>query len=269
MKALEDTGFFCVDNLPPKLIRPFAELTLKGAESIDRVAIVADIRERGFLKDLPEVHSRLQEEGFLMTLVFLEARDDVLVRRFSESRRPHPLQSSASSLEEAVAAEQEVLAPIREIADRIIDTSELTVHELRRHILENVVEQDRLEGPLVHLTSFGFKYGVPLGADLVFDVRFLPNPYFEPELKDKAGGDEEVVSFLLAHHATVELLDKLEGFLSYLLPHYTQEGKSNLTVAIGCTGGKHRSVMVANHIGERLTKNRGRVRVSHRDVGKE
>lgn len=266
MKALEDAGFFCVDNLPAKLILPFAELTAQGGESIDRVAIVADIRERGFLKDFPEAHRRLQERGFPTTVVFLEARDEVLARRFSESRRPHPLQEREGSLTEAVRAEQEELAPIRQLAHLVIDTSALTVHELRRYVLENLVEESPAQGPSIHLVSFGYKYGVPPGADLVFDVRFLANPYFERALRDKDGNDPEVERYVLSQPATAELLDRLDGFLGYLLPHYAAEGKANLTIAIGCTGGKHRSVVIGNHLGERLRHERHRVRVSHRDV---
>lgn len=265
MKALEDAGFFCIDNLPAKLILPFAELTAKGGE-IDRVALVTDIRERHFVTDFPEAHSRLQEQGFSTTVVFLLARNDVLVRRFSESRRPHPLQSQGGSLEEAVTAEERELAPIRRLADQIVDTSELTVHELREHFFDNFVETQGAHGPAIHVLSFGYKYGVPSGADLVFDVRFLPNPYFEPGLREKDGRDPEVEAFLLAQEQTEELLERLSGFLSYLLPHYTREGKSNLTIAIGCTGGKHRSVMVSAHLGERLRAMHDRVRVSHRDV---
>ncbi len=269
MKALEDAGFFCIDNLPAKLILPFAKLTVKGGksdESIERVAIVTDIRERRFVIDFPDAHSRLIEQGFVTTVIFLSARNDVLVRRFSESRRPHPLQVEGSSLEEAVEAEQRQLAPIRRLADQIIDTSDLTVHGLRQLILEGFVETASAHGPAVHVVSFGYKYGVPSGADLVFDVRFLPNPYFEPSLREKDGRDPEVETFLFAHEQTAELLDRLEGFLAYLLPHYTNEGKSNLTIAIGCTGGRHRSVAVSRHIGERLRADHDRVRVSHRDV---
>jgi UPF0042 nucleotide-binding protein len=269
MKALEDAGFFCVDNLPAKLILPFAELTAQGGENIDRVAIVADIRERGFLKDFPEAHRRLLERGFSTTVVFLEARDEILARRFSESRRPHPLQDEASSLTDAVQAEQDLLAPIRQLAHKVIDTSELTVHELRRYVLENIVEESPAQGPAIHVVSFGYKYGVPPGADLVFDVRFLPNPYFEPALREKDGNDAEVEQYVLTHGPTVELLDRLESFLGYLLPHYATEGKANLTIAIGCTGGKHRSVVVSNQLGERLRQGRHRVRVSHRDSENE
>lgn len=266
MKALEDAGFFCIDNLPAKLILPFAKLTAKGGDNIDRVAIVTDIRERHFVADFPDAHSRLVEQGFATTVIFLSARRDILVRRFSESRRPHPLQAQGRSLEEAVEAEERELAPIRRLADRIVDTSELTVHDLRQHVLDSFVEAASAHGPAIHVVSFGYKYGVPSGADLVFDVRFLPNPYFEPGLREKDGRDPEVEAFLFAHDETSELLDRLEGFLSYLLPHYAKEGKSNLTIAIGCTGGRHRSVAVSRHVGDRLRALHDRVRVSHRDV---
>ncbi len=265
MKALEDAGFFCVDNLPAKLILAFAELTAQGGENIDRVAIAADIRERSFLKDFPDAHRRLEERGFPTTLIFLEARNEILVRRFSESRRPHPLQEREGSLAEAVKAEERDLAPIRQLADKVIDTSNLTVHELRRYVMEQVVEDRPLSGPSVNIVSFGYKFGVPPGADLMFDVRFLPNPYFENELREKDGNHPAVESFLLEKPATRELLDRLDGFLSYLLPHYAQEGKANLTIAIGCTGGKHRSVVIANQLGERLRAAKHRVKVSHRD----
>jgi UPF0042 nucleotide-binding protein len=265
MKALEDAGFFCVDNLPAKLVLSFAELTAQGGENIDRVAIAADIRERGFLKDFPDAHRRLVERGFPVTLVFLEARNAILVRRFSESRRPHPLQEREGTLAEAVKAEERDLAPIRQLADKVVDTSEMTVHELRRYVLEHVVEDIPLTGPSIHVLSFGYKYGIPPGADLMFDVRFLPNPYFEGELRDKDGNDPAVESFLMAKPATGELLERLDDFLGYLLPHYANEGKANLTIAVGCTGGKHRSVVIANQLGERLRAGKHRVKVSHRD----
>jgi UPF0042 nucleotide-binding protein len=269
MKALEDAGFFCVDNLPAKLILAFAELTAQGGDNIDRVAIVADIRERSFLREFPEAHRRLQERGFRTNVVFFEARDEVLARRFSESRRPHPLQEREGSLSDAVRAEQRELAPIRQLAHQVIDTSELTVHELRQHVLDTLTEEEPTHGPAIHVLSFGFKYGVPPGADLVFDVRFLRNPYFESELRDKDGNDPEVERYVMAHDVTGELLTRLDDFLAYLLPHYAKEGKANLTIAVGCTGGKHRSVVVSNRLGERLRAANHRVRVSHRDAENE
>jgi UPF0042 nucleotide-binding protein len=269
MKALEDAGFFCVDNLPAKLILPFAELTAQGGENIERVAIAADIRERGFLKDFPDAHRRLSERGFPVTLVFLEARNEILVRRFSESRRPHPLQEREGSLAEAVKAEERDLGSIRQLADRVIDTSEMTVHELRRYVMEQVVEDHPLTGPSIHVLSFGYKYGVPPGADLVFDVRFLPNPYFENELRAKDGNDPAVEKFLLAKPDTLELLERLEDFLAYLLPLYAQEGKANLTIAIGCTGGKHRSVAISEALALALSSSDVGTFVVHRDLGHE
>lgn len=269
LKALEDVGFFCVDNLPVGLILPFAELTAQGGDNIDRVAIVVDIRERGLLKHFPEALGRLAEREVPTTVVFFEARDEVLVRRFSESRRPHPLQGREGSLNEAVRIEQHELLPIRQLASRIFDTSELTVHELRRQVLDNLGGEPAERGPAIHIISFGYKYGVPPGADLVFDVRFLPNPYFETDLREKDGNAPEVEQFLMERTATTELLERLTGFLTYLLPHYAAEGRANLTIAVGCTGGKHRSVVIGNHLGDRLRDARHGVRVSHRDCENE
>lgn len=266
MKVLEDTGFFCVDNLPAKLIFPFAKLTASGGEQIDRVAIVADLRERGFVKDFPDVYRRLYERGFSTSLIFFEATEEILVRRFSESRRPHPLQIDGGSLLEAVRAEKQELELIRQLADAIIDTSKMSVHELKRHLLERFAEGERTSGPAIQVMSFGFKYGVPQEADLVFDVRFLPNPYFEPNLRDKDGNDADVESFLLAQEVTNDFLSRLNSFVDYLLPLYTAEGKSYLTIAIGCTGGRHRSVMIGNQLAKGLRAGTRSVKLSHRDV---
>ncbi len=269
MKALEDVGFFCVDNLPPKLIGPFAELTAKGGEGIERVAVVADIRERRFLKDFPDVFRRLRQRGFKTSLIYLEARDDILVRRFSESRRPHPLAAGKGSVLAAVRAERRKLGSLRRLADQILDTSDMTVHELRRYLLENFPVGSGQKGPALNVVSFGYKYGVPLDADLVFDVRFLSNPHFEKNLRNKDGSHPAVVRFMLSFPATQEFIDRLESFVSYLIPQYTAEGKSYLTIAIGCTGGRHRSVMVANAMARHL-KNQGLpVTLTHRDVEAE
>ncbi len=266
MKALEDAGFFCVDNLPPKLLGPFAELTAKGGESIERVAVVVDIRERGFLKDFPEVFGRLRKRGFETTLIFLEARDEVVVRRFSESRRPHPLAVGKGSVLEAVRKERRKLSAIRRLADQILDTSEMTVHELRRYLLEQFQDVEGRRGPAMNVVSFGYKFGVPHDADLVFDVRFLPNPFFEKDLRAKDGNHPAVERFLLSFPATNEFIQRLESFVNYLIPQYTSEGKSYLTIAIGCTGGRHRSVMVAKEMAGRLKKQGFSVTVTHRDV---
>ncbi|MFQ5789219.1 MAG: RNase adapter RapZ [Acidobacteriota bacterium] len=265
-KALEDGGFFCVDNLPPRFIGPFAELTAKGGENIDRIAIVADIRQRGFVNDFPDVFRRLRQRGVGATMVFLEARDDVLVRRFSESRRPHPLARGKGSVLDAVRAERQKLSPIRNLADQILDTSALTVHELRQYLLEQFGEGKQSQTPLINLVSFGYKYGIPLEADLVFDVRFLRNPYFEGKLRNKDGTDPAVERFLLSFPSTGEFLERLRSFVGYLVPQYTSEGKSYLTMGIGCTGGRHRSVMVANAVADFLREKGWVAKVTHRDI---
>ena len=269
MKTFEDSGYFCIDNLPAKLIAPFGELTAKGGENIDRIAIVIDIRERDFLSDFPDAYKQLKERGFSLKVIFLIAQNDVLVRRFNESRRPHPLQTPDVSLEEAVAAEQRALIPIQRLADHIVDTSDLTAHRLRQHLLETFVEVKAGFDLAIRVISFGYKFGVPNFADLVFDVRFLPNPYFEFNLRDKNGNDPEVELFLLKFSKSEELLNRLQSFLNYLVPEYADEGKSNLTIAVGCTGGRHRSVVMANHIGKRLRVDGNRVTVSHRDMERD
>ena len=266
MKALEDAGFFCVDNLPPSLLGPFAELTAKGGEGLDRVAVVADIRERGFLKDFPDVFRRLRHRGFKTSLIFLEAREEILVRRFSESRRPHPLAVGKGSVRDAVRKERRKLAAIRRLADQVLDTSEMTVHELRRYLLEQFQDVGASRGPAINVLSFSYKYGVPHDADLVFDVRFLVNPFFEKSLRNKDGNDPAVERFLLSFPATNEFIQKLDSFVNYLIPQYMSEGKSYLTIAIGCTGGRHRSVMVANEMARRLEKRGLSVTLAHRDV---
>ena len=270
MKALEDTGFFCVDNLPPELIDPFAELTAKGGDNANRVAIVADMRERGFLKNFPRVFRRLRQRGLKTTLVFLEARNDVLIRRFSESRRPHPLApDKGGAILEAVRTERRKLSAIRRFADVILDTSELTAHQLRRYLLEHFTEPRDRKSPALNVISFGYKYGVPLDADLVFDVRFLINPYFESKLRHKDGNDPVVEKFILSHRETEEFLTRLKSFVDYLIPKYALEGKSYLTIAVGCTGGRHRSVMVANTLARHIAEAGRSAKVTHRDVENE
>lgn len=269
MKAFEDLGFFCVDNLPAKLIGPFAELTAQGGRQIDRVALAVDIRERGFLRDFPGVLDRLKERKFHPQVVFLEAREDVLVRRFSETRRPHPLGSRGGSLLQALRSEKRKLARIRKVADQILDTSEMTVHELRRHVLERFSEGKGRRGLALNLVSFGYKNGLPVDADLVFDVRFLPNPFFEPKLRHRTGNDSAVERYVLAAPATPEFLTRLASFVGFLIPQYVSEGKSYLTLAVGCTGGRHRSVVVTNLLARELRKKGEDVRVTHRDVERE
>jgi UPF0042 nucleotide-binding protein len=266
MRALEDLGYFCVDNLPTTLIPTLANLSLRAGGDIDKVAIVVDVREGGFLSSFPKVFRRLRKMRRLNpVLIFLEASNAALVRRFSETRRPHPL-APDRSVSEGIRDERAKLNAIRDMADEIIDTSDMTVHELRQFFMG--LSRDRSRRRLViTVLSFGYKHGVPLDADLVFDVRCLPNPHFVPALRRRTGRDRAVAQFLERDESTREFMDRLEDYLRYVIPHYIAEGKSYLTIAIGCTGGRHRSVMIAERLRRALTDIGGaRVRVRHRDI---
>ena len=266
IRALEDLGYFCVDNLPTTLIPTLAKLSLRAGGDIEKVAIVVDVREGGFLSSFPKIFRQLRKMPRLNPiLIFLEASHAALVRRFSETRRPHPL-APDRSVTEGIRDERQRLNLIRALADKIVDTSDMTVHELRHFFLG--LSRDRSSSRLViTLLSFGFKHGVPVDADLVFDVRCLPNPHFVPTLRRRTGRDKAVADFLERDPSTREFMDRLEDYLRFVIPCYIAEGKSYLTIAIGCTGGRHRSVMIA----ERLRKGLGdlgaaRVRVRHRDL---
>jgi len=267
LRALEDRGFFCVDNLPLGLLPKFYELIVKSEGESSKAAMVIDVREGQTLNDFPTVYEELKKNSALeMSLWFLEASEAVLVRRFSETRRPHPLDPNRPVLE-AIALERERLAPIRTMADYILDTSRFTIHELRQHAVR-LFEEKQAQHLLVSLVSFGFKYGVPIDSDLVFDVRFLPNPNFVPDLKAHTGAHPAVIEYMNSHEATHRFLDHVHNFIDFLLPQYEKEGKSYVTISIGCTGGRHRSVFIANAIGEHLEQNKYRVKVSHRDSEK-
>jgi UPF0042 nucleotide-binding protein len=271
IRALEDLGYFCVDNLPITLIPTMAELTMRAGAAIAKAAVVVDVREGAMLGAFPRLYRRLRRvKGLNPTLIFLDAGDDALVRRFSETRRPHPLGKDQSTVE-GIAAERALLAPIRAMADEVIDTTDLTVHELRRAFMAFARgTAARAAGPLVTLLSFGFKHGLPLDADLVFDVRFLPNPHFVPALRPYTGKDRPVVRYLDQFTETAEFLERVGALLRFLLPHYASEGKSYVTVAIGCTGGRHRSVALAEALRRQLADVEGmRLRVRHRDIGRE
>jgi UPF0042 nucleotide-binding protein len=267
LRALEDRGYFCVDNLPVGLIGKFHELTLKSEDPASKAAMVIDVREGQGLKELPAIYESLKKEaGVETSLWFLETSDSVLVRRFSETRRPHPLDPNRPVLE-SIAQERELLAPIRAMSDQILDTSPLTIHELRQRVAS--VFGDAGSGQiLVSLVSFGFKHGVPIDADLVFDVRFLPNPHFVPHLKSLTGGDAGVIDFMNAQPETDAFLVHLRRFMDYLLPQYKKEGKSYITAAVGCTGGRHRSVFIANALADHFRTAGYRMKVSHRDAEK-
>lgn len=268
VKAFEDLGYFCVDNLPIHLIPPFVELCERSLETLKRAVIVIDIRERQFLPDFPGLYDELRRRGTNVKIVFFEASSEVLLRRFSETRRPHPLADAETDLPTAIARERELLGEIRARADLIIDTSEHTVHTLRRYVIERFGADDALVDMTVTLLSFGFKHGVPPGVDLLFDVRFLPNPHFVPELRDRTGRDPQVIEFLRAQPDTMETIAHLENLLRFLLPRYRREGRSYVTIGIGCTGGRHRSVMIAEELARTLRRDGYTLRVTHRDVEK-
>lgn len=266
IRALEDLGYFCIDNLPTQLIPTMAELARREASSLDKVAIVVDVREKDFLAQFPRVFRKLRSEAKLKpTLIFLEASHSTLVRRFSETRRPHPL-ARDRSVTEGITEERRKLDQIRSMADRIIDTSNLTVHELRDIFMQMSRDGRKRADMVVNLVSFGYKNGVPVDADLVFDVRCLPNPHFVDSLRRLTGRDAPVVRYMRKHAETRDFLERLTSFLKFALPQYVQEGKSYLTIAIGCTGGQHRSVMIAEALKKTLADVKGvQVRVKHRD----
>ena len=266
IRALEDLGYFCVDNLPTTLIPTLAKLSLRAGGDIDKVAIVADVREGNFLSSLPKILGRLRKMPRLNpVLIFLEASHAALVRRFSETRRPHPLAPDRSATE-GIRDEHARMQPIRELADEIIDTSDMTVHELRQFFMALSRERGRAK-LVMTIVSFGYKHGLPVDADLVFDVRCLPNPHFVPGLRRRTGRDRAVAAFMEHNASTREFMDRLEDYVRYVVPHYVAEGKSYLTVAVGCTGGRHRSVMIAERLKRALGQIGGvRVRVRHRDI---
>jgi len=266
IRALEDLGYFCVDNLPTTLIPTLAKLSLRAGRDIDKVAIVVDVREGGFLSSFPKIFRQLRKLPRLNpVLIFLEASHAALVRRFSETRRPHPL-APDRSVTEGIRDERSRLDVIRDLADEIVDTSDMTVHELRRFFMS--LSRDRARARLViTLLSFGFKHGVPVDADLVFDARCLPNPHFVPTLRRRTGRDRAVVEFMERDTGSRAFIEHLEEYVKYVVPYYIAEGKSYLTIAIGCTGGRHRSVMIAERLRKALAvTGTARVRVRHRDI---
>lgn len=267
MNVFEDLGYFCVDNLPVQLIPSFVQLCARPEAGVHHAALVVNIREGEFLKSFPQVHSQLHGRDDLETTVlFLEASDAALQRRFSETRRPHPI--GEASILEAVEEERERLSPIRAVADYVIDTSDHTVHSLRETLKKRFGPSDGDEDMQLTIMSFGYKYGIPIDADLLLDVRFLPNPHFVPELKELTGNDPPVIEYLRASDEVNETISRFEGLLDYLLPLYRREAKSYVTIGVGCTGGKHRSVAVANALSLHLNRGGYHARVVHRDVKK-
>jgi UPF0042 nucleotide-binding protein len=262
LKAFEDLGYYCVDNLPVELIPQFAELAVQSSE-IRRTALVVDVREGSKFDKLPGILKSVRRM-IPTKVVFLEASDAVLLRRFSETRRPHPL-GMDSSVKSALKAERHHLGAIRGLADFVLDTSKFNVHELRALITQRFHEQSSQKSLLISCVSFGFRQGVPEDADLVFDVRFLPNPHFVPEFRPLTGRDKRVAKYIRSFPQTREFIARISDLLVYLIPHYIHEGKSYLTIAFGCTGGQHRSVMIAEDVAKRLRHSDYRVKVVHRD----
>jgi RNase adapter protein RapZ len=265
LKSFEDMGFYCVDNLPVELMPIFAELHAAGEGDFARAALMVDAREGLQLQKLPALLKHLRKDHPI-TLVFIEANDDALLRRYSETRRPHPL-GKDYSVRESLRHERELMAPIRKLADAVIDTTQFNVHELRHFVTERFKNPDK-RPLMVSVVSFGYRYGVPTDADLVFDVRFLPNPHFVPRLREFTGKDAKVRRYIRSFPQTGEFLRRIEGLLTYLIPHYIREGKSYLTIAFGCTGGKHRSVMMSESVKKFLEKHGFSAKTVHRDIQK-
>ncbi len=269
MAAFEDAGFFCIDNLPPRMIPAAADLFGLEGSKVQRVAVVSDVRGGQYFEEIDGCLNELDSKGVSYRLLFMEASDEALLHRFKETRRPHPL-APTGDIPEGIRHEREMLSTLKRRADWVIDTSDLNIHELRADIVKDVVPEGSGEF-IVTFVSFGFKYGTPLDADLVFDVRFLPNPHFEPELKPLSGLDKAVSSYVVRTKITKEFFEKLTALLDYLLPHYVAEGKSSLVIGIGCTGGRHRSVAIAEWLAKhyRAGKYSYNVITRHRDLGKD
>lgn len=265
IRALEDCGFFCVDNLPAPLIPKFIDLCHGYQEEILRIALGVDLRGGQFLRALPQVLAEMRGGGHYVQVLFFDASDEVLLRRFSETRRPHPL-AGEDSIQDGISRERKALEPIRALADKVMDTSDFNVHQLKREMQQQFCETPQARRMALFFSSFGYKYGIPHDTDMILDVRFLPNPYFVNELRDKSGLDPEVKNYVLGDPETAAFLDRLYALLEFTLPLYEREGKSSLTLALGCTGGRHRSVVLVEELKQRFGDLR--IHVKHRDIDK-
>lgn len=265
MQSLEDQGFFCVDNLPPTFLVKFAELCAQSQGKVSKAAIVCDLRGGAFFSSLSEALSNLEKEGFHLEILFLEASDETLIRRYKESRRRHPLSPQGRVLD-GIQAERQQLEELRIRADNIIDTSNLSAHQLRRQVAELFCKAKGMDQMAVSVISFGFKYGIPLDADLVIDVRFLPNPYYIETLRPLTGEHDLVQEYVFGNVVTREFMVRFLGLLEYILPQYVKEGKTHLVIGIGCTGGQHRSVAIAERVGEFLKEQHYAFNIKHRDA---
>jgi RNase adapter protein RapZ len=268
IKYLEDLGFFCVDNLPPALIPKFAEICYQSGGKMDKIALIIDIRGGELLNDLFPGLNSLKELGFSYEILFLEASDDVLIKRFKETRRSHPLAPEGRIIK-GIKEERRILQTIKDRANHIIDTSNLSTRQLKEEIANLFVQGKAFEGMIINIISFGFKYGIPIDCDLVFDVRFIPNPYYIQSMRKLTGRHETVKEFVLNSVETIEFLKKIGDMLEFLIPNYIKEGKSQLVIGIGCTGGKHRSVAIGDEIFKTLKDKQHRVVIDHRDIDKD
>ncbi len=262
---LEDLGYYCMDNLPVKLIPGFVDLWTRKEVEIEKVALVVDIREAGFATQFPKVLKKIRKK-ITPRLIFLEASDETLVKRFKETRRPHPLARGKSVLE-SVSLERKSLEGIKNLADEVIDTSTTSISEIKKYLTTSLLRRKGLRLQIM-IVSFGYKYGIPLDSDLVFDTRFLPNPFYIDKLREKTGKSQQIIQYVLNSSDTKEFLSELYRFVDYLIPHFIEEGKSYLNISIGCTGGKHRAVVLAEKLREHLKKKNHMTRVHHRDIYK-
>jgi UPF0042 nucleotide-binding protein len=268
LKMLEDIGFFCVDNLPPILIKKFAQICYSPDSGINKVALGIDIRGGNLFTEFLSEIKKLEEEGYELEVLFLDANDMTLIKRYKETRRKHPLVIEGR-IQHGIDKERKILEEAKKRANYIIDTSKLLTRELKVELSKIFIEGKKYENLIITVLSFGFKYGIPSDADLVFDVRFLPNPYYIPELRQKTGNENEIKDYVMQWEVSNKFIDKLEDMISFLIPNYIQEGKNQLVIAIGCTGGKHRSVTLANELFSRLIKQEYSINIYHRDVEKD
>jgi UPF0042 nucleotide-binding protein len=266
--SFEDAGYFCVDNLPPQLVPTLVDLFRREGSKVDRVAIVSDVRGGEYFGRLEQLLDELHERGVEHTLVFLEASNEALVRRFKETRRRHPAADGGSVID-GIRSERRLLAPLRERATLVIDTSDISIHELKARLNKDIIQHTRRTNIVFAVVSFGYKYGIPIDADLLFDVRFLPNPHYDLRLRPLTGLDAEVRDFVMGSPDTAEYLEHLLGLLDFLFPRYAAEGKAHLTIGVGCTGGHHRSVAIAQLIGDRYEKQGYYTIVRHRDLARD
>ncbi|MDF2820817.1 MAG: RNase adapter RapZ [Clostridiales bacterium] len=268
LKMLEDVGYFCVDNLPIQLIEKFAEICFKADSGINKVALGIDVRTSTAFDELIVTIGELDKKGYRCELLFIDASDNVIVKRYKETRRKHPLVTDGR-IEEGIQKERNLLQPLKETADYILETSNLLTRELKTELIKIFIDDEKYSGIYISVVSFGFKYGIPTDADLVFDVRFIPNPYYIPELRPLTGNDKEIQDYVMKWDISKTFLEKLEDMVKFLIPNYIEEGKTQLIVAIGCTGGKHRSVTLANELFLRLENESYSVKKEHRDIEKD